>query len=101
VTEAFRASGGSAFIVLTDKPTIAAVAFLAQRGLLPAPNRDRIMTFDSLGLKSVWGTVPPNGVEIIARITFVTGIEPSTEPIGHGIQQLSPVSPRPPERPPE
>jgi hypothetical protein len=84
VTPAFRASGGNAFVVLTGRPTPAALEFLRQRGLAPPPGYPRIRTFDNLGLRSVWGRVPPNGVDVLAGITFVTAIEPSADIINLG-----------------
>lgn len=77
VSEEFRSAGGSAFIGLTGFPTKPALHALAKAGLQPPPGSDEFQTFPGLGLHVVAGVVPPGGVERIARLKFVTAIEPS------------------------
>ena|ERR1043166_3579164 len=81
VTAEFRASGGNAFIGLTAQPTDAALEALARAGLRPAPGRTHILTFDSLRIAAVWGEVAVNAVSQLARLRFVTSIEPSADRI--------------------
>jgi hypothetical protein len=65
VDQQFRDLGGNAFVKLTGLPTTASVAALAKSGLKPPVGCARvwgtectaIMTFDSLGLASVWGNI--------------------------------------------
>ncbi len=83
VTADFRRDGGNAFVVLTAQPTRSAVEALHAAGLRPAEGFDQILTFDSLQIRTAWGRVPPNGVEKIARLRFVVGIEPSADRIGY------------------
>lgn len=82
VTAEFRRHGGNAFVVLTGQPTSAVVEALQQAGLRPADGADRIFTFDSLRIMTAWGLIPPNGTDRIAKLKFVTAIEPSADAIG-------------------
>ena len=84
VTGDFRAHGGNAFINLTGFPNEAAVAVLASFGL-EAPRsgipHSEIVVYENLRLHVAWGYVPPKGVDRIAKLKFVTGIEPSADHI--------------------
>jgi hypothetical protein len=81
VTAEFRTSGGNAFIRLTAQPTEAALEVLARAGLRPAAGRTHILTYDGLRIATVWGEVAAKAVSQIARLRFVTAIEPSADRI--------------------
>ena len=84
VTAALRAEGGGVFVQLTAEPTSAALDRLRDAGLLPPFGRATLVTFPALRIRTVAGVVRAGGVRALARVPFVTRIEPSADRDGIG-----------------
>jgi len=82
VTEGYRLQGGNAFVGLTGEPTARAIEILGLAGVLPPKipsNPTTIVTFDSLRIATVAGWIGGGGVRQVARLRFVTFIQPAAD----------------------
>ena len=84
VTPSLRTAGGGVFVQLTAEPTPAALDRLRKAGLQPPVGHEALVTFPALQIRTVWGVIQAGGVRALARVAFVTRIEPSADRDGIG-----------------
>lgn len=80
ITADFSEQGGEAFVKLTGPPTPIVVDELQRAGLTEPEGRSEPVVFEFIW--TVWGRIPPNGVNKIAALLCVTRIEPATDSVG-------------------
>lgn len=82
INDQFRASGGNVFVHLTGTPGSEAMMALEEAGLAApsGPLYDGPKLMLPYAPTTVWGSAAPIAVRDLAKLAFVTSIEPTLDP---------------------